>query len=215
MAAATAPAAASAAARRAAGGSRGAAGAGGGEDRELDCGFFAGALGAGDFLLLVDDDFLELHLAIVANVFIDGHDLFDSFTPIIARTTISTHGLIVNSKPCKIALSSMLTAKNKNSPTATIGDRMPLKPRMKVKPTRNPTMRSFNPPPKESAHIEAAIDVDGLAECGPMTPPYWAATADRLMMRPQRAARIPGRTRGVTRKTEVRFTRRNSFQISR
>jgi hypothetical protein len=39
----------------------------------LDGGFFAGALGAGNFLLLVDDDFFELGLAVVANVFVDGH----------------------------------------------------------------------------------------------------------------------------------------------
>ena len=42
---------------------------------------FAGAFGAGDFLLLVDDDFFELGLAVVADVFVDGHLLtpVDSF----------------------------------------------------------------------------------------------------------------------------------------
>jgi hypothetical protein len=72
MAAATAAAAASATGG-AAGRIRGAAGARRGEDRELDGGFFAGALGAGDFLLLVDDDFFELGFAVFANVFVDWH----------------------------------------------------------------------------------------------------------------------------------------------
>jgi hypothetical protein len=40
--------------------------------------FFAGALGTGDFLLLVDDDFFELGLAVVADVFVDRH----SVTPV-------------------------------------------------------------------------------------------------------------------------------------
>jgi len=74
MAAATA--AAAAAAGGTAGRSRGATGAGGGENRELDRGFFAGALGAGDFLLLVDDDFFELGLAVVANIFVYWHGVF-------------------------------------------------------------------------------------------------------------------------------------------
>ena len=73
MAAATAAAAAASATGGAAGRIRGAAGAGRGEDRELDCGFFAGALGAGDFLLLVDDYFFELGFAVFANVFVDWH----------------------------------------------------------------------------------------------------------------------------------------------
>jgi hypothetical protein len=42
----------------------------------LNRGFFAGALGAGDFLLLVDDYFFELGLAVVANVFVNGHGQF-------------------------------------------------------------------------------------------------------------------------------------------
>jgi hypothetical protein len=72
VAAATA-AAATTSAGRAGGGFRGAAGCGGTEDGELDSGFFAGTLGAGDFLLAVDDDFFELGLAIVADVFVDRH----------------------------------------------------------------------------------------------------------------------------------------------
>lgn len=47
--------------------------AGGGEDGELDCGFLAGALGAGDFLLLVEHDALEAGVAVLANVFVDRH----------------------------------------------------------------------------------------------------------------------------------------------
>jgi hypothetical protein len=72
VAAATAAAAASAAGG-AAGRSGGAAGACPGEDGELDRGFLAGALGAGDFLLLVDDDFFKLGFAVFADVFIDRH----------------------------------------------------------------------------------------------------------------------------------------------
>src|ERR1700686_4418290 len=49
--------------------------AGGGEDGELDCDFLAGALGAGDFLLLVEHDALEAGVAVFAKVFVDGHDL--------------------------------------------------------------------------------------------------------------------------------------------
>jgi hypothetical protein len=75
VAAATAAAAASATTRRA-GGFCGAAGYRGTKDRELDGGFFAGAFGAGDFLLAVDDDFFELGVAIVADVFVDGHARF-------------------------------------------------------------------------------------------------------------------------------------------
>jgi hypothetical protein len=59
-----------------AGGFCGAAGDCGAEDGELDRGFFAGTLGAGDFLLAVDDDFFELRVAIVTNVFVDGHARF-------------------------------------------------------------------------------------------------------------------------------------------
>jgi hypothetical protein len=40
---------------------------------KLDGGFFAGALGTGNFLLLVDYDFFEFVLAVVADVFVDGH----------------------------------------------------------------------------------------------------------------------------------------------
>lgn len=77
-------AAAAAAAGGTAGRSRGAAVACGGENRELDGGFFAGALGASDFLLFVDDDFLKLVLAVFADVFVDWH-LF------IPRTVVPPH----------------------------------------------------------------------------------------------------------------------------
>ena len=45
----------------------------GAEDGKLNRSFLAGALGAGDFLLLIDDDLFELGLAVVADVFVDGH----------------------------------------------------------------------------------------------------------------------------------------------
>jgi len=73
VAAATAAAAAASTARGATRGRGGAAGARRGEDGKLDRGFFAGALGAGDFLLFVDDDFLELGFAVFADVFVDWH----------------------------------------------------------------------------------------------------------------------------------------------
>jgi hypothetical protein len=73
MATATAAAATPATPGGAAGRSGGASGAGCGEDGKLDGGFFAGTFGAGDFLLLVDDDFFEVRFAIVANIFVDGH----------------------------------------------------------------------------------------------------------------------------------------------
>jgi hypothetical protein len=43
------------------------------EDGELDGVFLAGTAGAGDFLSFVEDDFFEVSLAVVANVFVDGH----------------------------------------------------------------------------------------------------------------------------------------------
>lgn len=79
MAAATA-AAASSATGGATGRRRGTAVPRRGENGELDCRFFAGALGARDFLLLVDNDFFELRLAVFANVFVDGH----SVSPLIS-----------------------------------------------------------------------------------------------------------------------------------
>ena len=74
MAAATTAAAAASPAGGATGRSRGAAVTCRGENGKLDRRFFAGALGAGDFLLLVDHDFFELRLASVADVFIDRHN---------------------------------------------------------------------------------------------------------------------------------------------
>jgi hypothetical protein len=44
-----------------------------GEDGKLNGGFLAGTLGTGDFLLLVDDDFFEVFVAGIADVFVDGH----------------------------------------------------------------------------------------------------------------------------------------------
>lgn len=75
VAAATAATAGAASARGTGGGFSRAAGDSRTEDRELDSGFFGGALGAGDFLLAVDDDFFELGFAVVADVFVDGHFL--------------------------------------------------------------------------------------------------------------------------------------------
>ena len=45
----------------------------GGEDRKLDVGFLAGALGAGYFLLLVDDNLLKAGVALFTQVFVDRH----------------------------------------------------------------------------------------------------------------------------------------------
>src|SRR5204863_10123527 len=50
-----------------------ASGDGGAKDGKLERGFFAGTFGAGDFLLLVEDEFFELGFAVVADVFVDGH----------------------------------------------------------------------------------------------------------------------------------------------
>jgi hypothetical protein len=74
--AAAAAAATTAAAAGWAGGFCRAAGYGGAEDRELDGGFLTGTLRAGDFLLAIDDDFFELRIAVVADVFVDGHVRF-------------------------------------------------------------------------------------------------------------------------------------------
>jgi hypothetical protein len=73
VAAATAAAAASAAAGWRSEGFRAAACCRGTEDAQLDGGFLTGAFGTGDFLLLIDYDFFEFGLAVVADVFVDGH----------------------------------------------------------------------------------------------------------------------------------------------
>jgi hypothetical protein len=73
VAGATAATAASAAAGGRGEGFGGAAGRCGTKDGEPDGGFFAGALRAGDLLLLVDYDFFEFGLAVVADVFVNGH----------------------------------------------------------------------------------------------------------------------------------------------
>src|SRR5712672_695218 len=61
---------------------------GSGENRKLDAGLLAGALGAGYFLLLIDDNLLEAGFALFTKVFVDGHGGFPlvlrSFAPIIA-----------------------------------------------------------------------------------------------------------------------------------
>ena len=73
MAGAAAPAAAASAAGEATGRRRGCTRAGRGKDGKLDRGFLAGTFGAGDLLLLVDDDLLETLVAGIADVFVDGH----------------------------------------------------------------------------------------------------------------------------------------------
>jgi len=74
LAAATAAAAGAAASGRRREGFGRAAGDGGAKDGKLERGFLAGALGAGDFLLFVEDEFFELGFAVVADVFVDGHE---------------------------------------------------------------------------------------------------------------------------------------------
>ena len=73
MAAATAAAAGAASSGGGRQGFGGAAGDARAKDGKLDCGFLAGAFGARDLLLFVEDDFFEGSFAIVANVFVDGH----------------------------------------------------------------------------------------------------------------------------------------------
>jgi hypothetical protein len=73
VAAATTAAAASAASRGGRERLWRATGDGGAKNGKLERGFFAGAFGAGDFLLLVQDELFELGFAIVADVFVDGH----------------------------------------------------------------------------------------------------------------------------------------------
>jgi hypothetical protein len=73
VAAATTAAAGAASSGAGSEGFGGAASDGGAKDGKLDAGFFAGALGAGDFLLSVEDELFELGFAVVADVFVDGH----------------------------------------------------------------------------------------------------------------------------------------------
>jgi len=73
MAGAAATAAAAASAGGAAGGRGGIAGASRGENGKLDRGLLAGAFGAGDFLLLVDDNLFKVLVTVFADVFVDGH----------------------------------------------------------------------------------------------------------------------------------------------
>ncbi len=59
---------------------------GGGKDGKLDAGFLAGAFGASDFLLLVEHNALEARVAVLADVFVDGHNRFLKYSSkIIAR----------------------------------------------------------------------------------------------------------------------------------
>jgi hypothetical protein len=74
MAAAAAPTATTTATGDTARRAGGATGASRSEDRELNRRFLAGAIGAGDFLLFVDDNFFESLVTGIANVFVDGHD---------------------------------------------------------------------------------------------------------------------------------------------
>jgi hypothetical protein len=73
VAAAAATATATSAAGEAPGWGRGTAVSGRGKDGKLDRGFLAGALGAGNFLQLVDDNLLKVFFAVFADVFVDGH----------------------------------------------------------------------------------------------------------------------------------------------
>ena len=134
MAAATAPAAAAASAGWT-GGFCGAAGYRGTEDGELDGGFLAGTLRAGDFLLAVDDDFFELRSAIVADVFVDGHTRF-LFVDVVI-----------------IAIFSL------------VGERLETTERLNAEVTFDKTQRTRRGPgrTKGSGEIEAAVGIDGLA----------------------------------------------------
>jgi hypothetical protein len=76
LVAAAATAAATASARRAGGGFGGTTSDRRAEDGKLNRRLLAGAFGAGDFLLPVDDNFFELRFAVVADVFVDGHARF-------------------------------------------------------------------------------------------------------------------------------------------
>jgi hypothetical protein len=49
-------------------------GASGSENGKLNGRFHAGALGAGNFLLFVDNDFFETLVAGIADVLVNGHD---------------------------------------------------------------------------------------------------------------------------------------------
>src|SRR5262249_2451997 len=76
VAAATAATTTASAAGEASGSSRGTAVTGRGKHGKLDGGLFAGALRAGNLLLLVDHDLFEVRLAVVADVFVNRHGVF-------------------------------------------------------------------------------------------------------------------------------------------
>jgi hypothetical protein len=90
VAAATSATAASAAAGGWSEGFGGATGCRRAEDAQLDGGFLAGTLGTSDFLLLVDYNFFEFGLAVVADVFVDGHFLLRSFKNRLASLIIAS-----------------------------------------------------------------------------------------------------------------------------
>ena len=79
----TATAAAASSPRKTTGGGGSTAGASRGEDRELNCGFVAGALRAGNLLLLVDDNFLKALVAVFADIFVDRHEPIPSEKQVI------------------------------------------------------------------------------------------------------------------------------------
>lgn len=79
----TATAAAASSPRKTTGGGGSTAGASRGEDRELNRGFLAGALRAGNLLLLVDDNFFEALVAVFADIFVDRHELIPSEKQVI------------------------------------------------------------------------------------------------------------------------------------
>ena len=85
VAAAATAAAGAASPRRARRGFGRAAGDGRTENGKLDRGFLAGALGTGDLLLAVDDDFFKLRAAIVANIFVNGHSRLQNRSTSIAK----------------------------------------------------------------------------------------------------------------------------------
>jgi hypothetical protein len=97
VAAATATAAAASAAGEASGRRRRAGAVSGrGKDGKLDRGLLAGALGAGDLLLLVDHDLLEMLFAVFADVFVDGHDSVSILLKILQKLFRGQLGLAEN-----------------------------------------------------------------------------------------------------------------------
>ena len=86
----TAATAAASSPRKTTGGGGTTAGASCGEDRELNGGFVARALRAGDLLLLVDDNFLEALVAVFADIFVDRHEPIPSEKQVIIASAEPT-----------------------------------------------------------------------------------------------------------------------------